>query len=648
MNKCSPKDVVTVHAENIGGLSDCEVDFYQGVTILEGRNATGRTSLLTAITGILGGSPPALKADADEGFIQLDIDGETYRQEFEREGNEIRRTGQSFSDRSDLIDLFVSLTESNPTRRSIMQDGDLRDIIMRPVDTDAIQRRIEELQSERNRLGQRIRTIESELDRRTTLASRKQTVEQELEEKDQEIDDLRERLKEYDAEPEQAEAVEEALTSLEERKQELDSVQNRIRTQEDTSEALRDEQNELRTELDSLETSETELNRVETRLSELTSRERSLATTINDLSAIVEFNEDLVSDADPELLGTENSTNSPTAQLDPMAETVQCWTCGSEIQRGEIADRLDELRNVVEEKRQERSDVQSEIEDLRETQRELQNQRDRRQEIERRLDEIDTELQRRETKLNALQEEREDIRERLAELEEFVSEHESLQKSELTDQYQQLSELEYERGQLEEELSTVREDLAELDRLEEEHEQLEAQQDEVREELENQRTQIRDLEENAISAFNDHMDDILDILDYRNITRVWIERKTGAEFESSHGGYRGGSATRFELHLIRETDDGKGYEDTVEHLSESERNVVGLVVALAGYVVHDVHQVVPLMLLDSLEAIDSKRIAALVNYFAEFVPYLIVALLPEDAEALSDEYTHVPAETIFS
>lgn len=648
MNRSTPKDVVTIYAENIGGLTASEVEFRPGVTVLAGRNATGRTSLLTAITGVLGGSPPALKADADEGYIQIDCGEETYRQEFTRAGDELRRTGEPVSNRDDLVDLFVSLTESNPARRAIMGGGDLRDVIMRPVDTDAIQRRIEELQSERNRLGQRIRRIEEDLEQRTILVSRKQSLEDELAERDQEIVDLRERLEQYDAEPEQAEAVEDALDSLEERKQELESIQNRIRTQEDTFEALRDEQRELQTELDTLDTSEEELDRIETRLSELTSRERSLAATINDLSAIVDFNEDLVSDADSELLGTEKATDSPTAKLDPMSETVQCWTCGSDVQRSEIADRLNELRNVVEEKRQERSDVQSQLEEHRTTRNELQEQNERRQRITRRLDEIETELERREANLVDLKEEREDVRERLDELEEFVSDHESLQESELIEQYQHLSELEYERGQLEEELSTVREDLAELDRFEQEQEQLESQQQEVREELKNQRTQIRDLEENAIAAFNEHMAEILDILEYKNITRVWIERKTGAEFESSHGGYRGGSATRFELHLVRETSDRKAYEDTVDHLSESERNVIGLVVALAGYLVHDVHEVVPMMLLDSLEAIDSERIAELIDYFAEFVPYLIVALLPEDAEALTDEYAYIPAERIVS
>jgi hypothetical protein len=47
------------------------------------------------------------------------------------------------------------------------------------------------------------------------------------------------------------------------------------------------------------------------------------------------------------------------------------------------------------------------------------------------------------------------------------------------------------------------------------------------------------------------------------------------------------------------------------------------------------------MLLDSLEAIDSERIASLVDYFAEYPAYLVVALLPEDAQTLPDSYNRV-------
>lgn len=43
-----------------------------------------------------------------------------------------------------------------------------------------------------------------------------------------------------------------------------------------------------------------------------------------------------------------------------------------------------------------------------------------------------------------------------------------------------------------------------------------------------------------------------------------------------------------------------------------------MVFDLAGYLVHDLGEDVPFMLLDSLGAIDADRIASLVGYFADY------------------------------
>ena len=57
--------------------------------------------------------------------------------------------------------------------------------------------------------------------------------------------------------------------------------------------------------------------------------------------------------------------------------------------------------------------------------------------------------------------------------------------------------------------------------------------------------------------------------------------------------------------------------------------------APAGYLVHDVHETIPFILLDSLEAINSNRSARVVDYFQSHADYLVAALLPEDADAHS-------------
>jgi len=159
----------------------------------------------------------------------------------------------------------------------------------------------------------------------------------------------------------------------------------------------------------------------------------------------------------------------------------------------------------------------------------------------------------------------------------------------------------------------------------ERREDLKAEREELADRLTELRTRVDRIEENAVEEFNEHMGTVLDILEYENLDRIWIERRETEVRE----GRRKVMRTRFDLHIVRSSPDGTAYEDTVDHLSESEREVTGLVFALAGYLVHDdVHETVPFILLDSLEAIDSDRIARVVDYFRTHADYLVAALLP--------------------
>ncbi len=127
------------------------------------------------------------------------------------------------------------------------------------------------------------------------------------------------------------------------------------------------------------------------------------------------------------------------------------------------------------------------------------------------------------------------------------------------------------------------------------------------------------------------------MLEYANIGRIWIERREQTVREE----WRAVTRSAFNLHVVRTSEEEATCEDTIDHLSESEWEVTVLVFTLAGYLVHDIHDVVPFMLLDLLEAVDSERIADLVEYREEFIDCLVAALLPEDAQALSDEHHYV-------
>jgi len=228
----------------------------------------------------------------------------------------------------------------------------------------------------------------------------------------------------------------------------------------------------------------------------------------------------------------------------------------------------------------------------------------------------------------------------MAEIEELEAEIEALEADEdntILDLHKEANQLEYELGRLETNLEQVAADLEELETRIAERDELEAEREALNEEIESLRTKIERLERGAVEQFNEHMENVLGILEYANLDRIWLERVEREVREGRRKVTRAG----FELHVVRTSSSGTTYEDTVDHLSESEREVTGLVFALAGYLTHEVYEDVPFILLDALEAIDSDRIAALVEYLREYTGYLLVALLPEDAAALPDDYERV-------
>lgn len=629
----------TLSVTNLGGIETTTVEFTSGVTLLTGRNATNRTSLLRALNGVLGGTATTLKSDADHGQVTLRLGDDEFTRTYTRSGSGSTSDGTPYTDAESLVNCFVTLLEDNPARQAVKRGDDLHDVIMRPVDTEAIEQRIhdlrqekEDLEAERDRVQQRRETLPK-------LEERRHTLQEEIATIDEKLANLRDEVADVDADAEAAEEADTLVDTLDARRQELRETEDDIEVVESEAEALRDELEETRADRDSLPDDTEDRMAVENELESLREKKRQLDNTIASLQTIIEFNDDFLAEDGHDLPGIDPDDEAVTAALAPdEAQDVVCWTCGSRVERNTIADRLDDLQEVIEEKQAERADLTDRIDTLEADLEAIDQHQRRKDELDRTIDQTKQKLDQREQRLEELKETASDLRDEIQDLEAKVAETDVLRENDLLETYEQISDLEYERGQLERELDDVEDEISEIEALPAPSE-LEAQVDEVTRELNRERTRIADLEEEAVEQFNDHMDDILDALAYENLARVWIERKTD---ESG----RGPPDTVFDLHVVRENDAGTVYEDVVAHLSESEREVVGLVVALAGYLAHEAHDVTPFMLLDSLEAIDADRIANLVDYFADYAPYLVVALLPDDADALSNDYERVPAEVL--
>lgn len=636
-------DRLAVAVENIGGIASTEVSFDPGVTILAGRNATNRTSFLQAIMAALGSDNVSLKADADRGTVELSVGDETYTRTLRRTPDGIAFDGDPFLEDSELADLFAFLLEDNPARQAVATpNGDLRSVLMEPIDTTAIKAEIQQYEARKRQLDERLEEMGDLEDELPTLTEERTRVESELADKRAELEEISETIEDAEADLEETrqtkDELESKLDEVQSVRSEFESVTDRIETETESIEALREERAELEAQAESLpESAADEREAIEEELASLRSRKSAVERKISELQNLIQFNEDLIA-GDTQLydeLAPESGSGNVTDQLVD-TETVSCWTCGTEVERTQIEKTVSNLQERREEKLSEVADLNDQIDERKEAKRTIDQRKQEREKIESKLESVGQELEDREETVAELTERRESLNERIDALE---SEIESLElggdHGRLLELHQEASRLEVEIDRLESDRESVEAEIEAVEEQLDEREALAEEREEVAETLTDLRTRIERIEKEAIAEFNERIETVLSIMGYENIERIWIER-TAADSRGP-----GETDSDFELHVVRSDESGAAYEDTVEHLSESEREVTGLIFALAGYLVHEVFEEVPFMLLDSVEALDSSRIAKLVEYFQSEADHLVIALLEDDAAALDDQYERV-------
>ncbi|PGF14278.1 chromosome segregation protein SMC [Natrinema sp. CBA1119] len=632
---------VQLAVEQIGGIENTSVTFSPGVTLLVGRNATNRTSLLQAVMAALGSNDVSVKGDANEATVEMNVGEDTYHRSLKRTNDHITASGEPYLEDSTLADLFAFLLESNKARRAVANSDDLREIIMRPVDTDEIQAEIERLVQRRHEVDQELDEIESlkqQLpsleEERTSLRDRIEDIQAELADKEAELDS---RDADLEQTREEKAELEEKLSTLRDNRSTLETIRYDLETERDSLDSLQSEMQELETELAELpETPVGEIDELESRIDRLRAQKRQLQSEISECRSVIQFNEDMIGETDTELSAALGSDGPVTDELLP-EETTTCWTCGTEVDVEQIEATVDRLREYSQQKSQESNEIQDELDTLKEERRELQQQQSRREDVQQRLTELDREIEATEDEIEQLTDRKETIRTEISEVESEVEALENDSYEEILDLHKEANQLEYDLGKVEGNLEGVEAEIQEIEARIDEEDELTEKREALTDDISEQRTKIDRIEQQAVDEFNEHMDTVLNLLGYDNLDRIWIER---VEREVREG-RRKVTRSVFDLHVIRQTENNTTYEDTINHLSESEREVTGLIFALAGYLAHEVYETVPVMILDSLEAIDSERIAELVEYLSDYSDYLVVALLPEDAVSLDDEYQRI-------
>jgi predicted nucleic acid-binding Zn-ribbon protein len=627
---------VRVTVRNVGGIDETTVGFAGGVTALTGQNATNRTSFLRAVMAACGSDRAALKGDADDGEVALRIGDERYTRTLERtDGGSVVFGGDPYLDDPEVADLFGFLLGSNALRQAVRRGGDLRDLVMRPVDTDEIDRKIERRKRDRREVERRLDELDALRDELVELRRRRDDLTDELGAVRAELDDL-ETAEWSEADVDGPTELKELIRELNGARAELEDVRFDAETVRETLDALRDERDELRAERDGIDDEAGDTAALEREVESLRERKRDVESTLDELGSVIEFNEEQLAGEAERLVESSSDGGSVTDRLVADDRTA-CWTCGSAVPREQIEATLSQLRDRRASEMAERDEIEDRIATLRERIDEIETSTARRESLDRDLERTEAELDRRKSQLADLEDRRATLETKITALESEIADTESGRHEELLDRQRTRNELEFRRDRLEADRAEVVEEIERIEAELEAESELEAEREAIEEELVDLRERVDRVERETVEAFNTHMTTVLDVLDYANVERIWIERVE----RTAREGHERVERTSFDLHIARQNRDGVVYEDTIDHLSESEREVTGLVFALAGYLAHDVHETVPFILLDSLEAIDADRIAAVVEYFDAFADYLLVALLPGDARALDDDHERV-------
>jgi len=594
---------LTVDVEGVGGIDQASHTFEPGVTLVTGPNASNKTSLLEAVAFAVGSDDVRIRAGADKARVALSLGDRTVEREAVRHGRGVEYRGETWtsSEVATAFETFGSLREFNPLRSAVSQGDDVEDLLKAPVDTDELERRRSEKLSKKQQYQ---RDLEGLADVEDELEQTKA----DLADARQQVDDLEAKLETlYDRRDDDGD---EELQELRERQSDIAAERDRLREQvaefESSIEEYERRQDELTDRIKDLEADidEVDIEALREERSTLEQRQAEIEGRIDVLQSIRSTNREVV---DAELAGVLG--RNPGLE----DETVTCWTCGQETGQDAVEETIGRLSELISEERARKRENQPRIEELDERieafedrRRERGDLRTERQDLERKITDRRESLDTKRNRLEEVREQLDGVEAELAERERAAASQDLVEEIESTRVDLQTARREVDR--LESKLAGLRE------RREERDDKREAV-DRLSSEIVDLTDRIESLEADIREAFNDAMEDVLAALEYRRIERVWLD----------------GS---FDIVVAREVD-GSVREDAVEHLSESEREVVGLVLGLAGYSVYDVAESAPVLLLDSVDAFDATRTDLLLSFFKERTDFLLVAVLSETATEMS-------------
>ena len=234
-------DRFTVKIENIGGITHEKRTLPVGVTPLVGANATKRSSFINGVMAGLGSDSDTITvntaADKGEGRVDLTVNGETFTRTVRAttDGSGRVLNGAPVVDdpaAAEKLDLYAFLHCDNEVRNVIESNGDVYDVLMRPVDTNWIEDRISDIKGRKAEIENALASIEDAKDEFVNVENTIDKTEAEKDELVEQRDELEDEISELEAELEAARESDkksDAEQRLETLEDEIDELENKKR-----------------------------------------------------------------------------------------------------------------------------------------------------------------------------------------------------------------------------------------------------------------------------------------------------------------------------------------------------------------------------------------------------------------------------------
>ncbi len=599
-----------------------------------------RKRCFQAIQFALAGPDRALSQELGECRVTVDFGDEVHERASVRDGGELVVNGGEESDPVRLTDLFGYLYGCDGLRQQFVGSPDVGPLLAycdRNVRLDGAVAELTRRISERNRRHSRRARADRELqqleDRADSLAGTAESMASGLEAASEELATGNEvsRLR-----VQNRDRLSSTLAEVEETVEELVTVRRGVSSDENRLVALREERDELRTKLPASSTGETdERSELESKLADAREEKQRLEQEIQNVQNLIQFNRDvLVGEADEKFpqVGIDGVADEES-QKETKGDLTTCVLCHSEVPAPRIESGLESLNSILTKKLDRVDEVEARIETLQERKRAAESRQDQCQRLHDRKSEIESDIQ-------TLEERLADRRHRKAAL----TNRAAALKSEL-------AALAEEEG----EITALRPYLDAL-RLALDLDQTETALGDVREEVEAKRAAIAERSSPAkqgadgaagwndgsgerapevratlVDEYNATIDILLDIVDYDPIERIWITQSDGSTEADPL------TAPAHTVLVEEGTQSGGRRVVPPGLLREPDRDVVALLVSIAGYIVYEVYEDQRVLLLDSLTALEPQQIERLVEYLAPLTDHVVVGLPPALGHAIDED-----------